>query len=701
MAGAVDISKLFNPRSIAIVGASTREGSAGDAVLRTLETVGFSGAIYPVNPRYDQIRGLPCYPSLLDIPGPVDAAFMAVGAEAAVRAVREAAQVGIRAVEVHAAGFADGGPHGRKLQAELAGIAAEHGIAVCGPNNMGLVNLLDRTGLWPLPPENVGPGPVAIIAQSGSASMVLGEDPNRLGVAYIVTTGNEATLTVSDFLDYVVRDDRVRIVLLFVEAIRDPERFAAVAHEAAARGKTLLGVKVGRSQVAQRAIAAHTDAVANDDRVVDAFLRSCGVVRVRDFDELLETAQLFRAYPIPPRRPGTVVLTMSGGEAALAGDLSAAVGITLAPIRHETRKGLAQDLAAFSLPTNPLDAWGAGWDLERFTLAVERLLREPAVATIVAALDAPASGGCDTHIAVDIADLFARLAPGTDTRFVIVNNSAVFGHAAELTEVCERLGIPCLAGLGPGLAAVAHWESHESPGARTETPQRLAARPLRARVARGELDAAGIACLLESAGIAMVESHLVSSAAEAVRVAERLGYPVVLKGQARNVIHKTDAGLVRLGRGDRTGRAAYAELSARLEKLGAEEPAVTVEPLERGLELVVGARRDPQFGLVTVVGLGGIHVELMAEVSIRVGRVDRTTARAMLAGTLAGRLLDGVRGGPPLDAGAAAHAVAALSGLAASLGDALQSIEVNPLLVRERGQGVVGVDAVLVPSPQP
>jgi acyl-CoA synthetase (NDP forming) len=197
----------------------------------------------------------------------------------------------------------------------------------------------------------------------------------------------------------------------------------------------------------------------------------------------------------------------------------------------------------------------------------------------------------------------------------------------------------------------------------------------------------------------MVESHRVGSAAEAGRTADRLGYPVVLKGRARDVIHKTDAGLVRLGLADRAGvRAAYAELETRLAELGADESGVTVEPLERGLELVIGARRDPQFGLVTVVGLGGIHVELMAEVSVRVGRVDRATARAMLAETLAGKLLGGVRGGPPLDGYAAADAVAALSTLAASLGDSLQSIEVNPLLVRERGHGVVGIDAVLVPS---
>jgi acyl-CoA synthetase (NDP forming) len=694
----VDISKLFNPRSIAIVGASPRPYTAGGAVQRTLSAIGFSGPVFPVNPRYPEVSGLTCYPSLAGIPAPVDAAYIALGAESAVQAAREAAEIGVRAIEIHAAGFADGGPRGEELQAALVALADTHGVAICGPNNMGLLNLHDKSGLWPIPPDNVAPGPVAIIAQSGSAAMVLGEDPRHLGLAYIVTTGNEATLTISDYLEYVVADDRVGMVLMFLETIRDPERFAKAAHQAARLGTALLAVKLGRSEAAQATIVAHTNAIAGSDRIVDSFLRSCGVVRVADFDELLETAQLFRSYPKPPSKRATAILTMSGGEAALAGDLAASTKLNLAHLSKRVRIGLQQDLAAFSLPGNPIDAWGVGWDLGRFTLAVERLLAENTVGIVVAALDAPSSGACDTHIAHDIARLFAQLAPTTEAHFVIINNTEVSGTDAELVSLSRELGIPCLSGLRLGLSATAHWATAAPrPAARADIRPLPANLRLRGRLIGRSFSGIEAARALADVGIPMTSPQIVRTARDAVQASNGLGYPVVMKGHGTGLLHKTEGGFVKLMLGDpRSVQAAYIQIKKNLASTGVSKPTITVEPHERGLELVVGVQVDPQYGLVTTVGLGGIYVELLREASVRVGRVNRRVAQEMLAETLVGRLLGGVRGAPPHDRSAVADTVALLWSFADSLRDEIDSIEINPLLVRERGHGVVGVDAILI-----
>jgi acyl-CoA synthetase (NDP forming) len=343
-----DLTPLMSPRSVAVVGASVREDAGGTAVVRNLQAIGYGGSIYPINPRYPEIRGLTCYPSLEALPEPVDAVFIALPAALGPGVLLEAARLGARAAYINASGYADGDIAGKALQAEVQQIAQDHGMAICGPNNTGIVNLHDRVAMSTGLPMDQAAGPVAIITQSGSASLVLSEDTRGLGLGYVITAGNEAVVTASDYLDYVVSDERIRMVLLFLETIRDPDRFAHAAAEARRSGKRILTVKVGRSDVGKAAVMAHTGSLAGDDETYNAFFRKHGIVRVGDFDELIETAVLFKAYPEPPVKPHVVPITLSGGEAALVADLAAAANVSTPQFTGATLERIKAALPPFS-----------------------------------------------------------------------------------------------------------------------------------------------------------------------------------------------------------------------------------------------------------------------------------------------------------------------------------------------------------------
>lgn len=667
--------------------------------MRTLHGVDFTGDLYPVNPRYEEVLGMRCYASLRELPQTPDAVFIGLAAAGCADALRTAGECGIRGAVIHAAGFADAGARGASRQRELVRIAEHYDIALSGPNNMGVLNLLDRTGLWTMPLQRAIPGPVAILSQSGSAAIALSEDPHRSGLAYILTAGNEAALELTDYLEYVLADDRVRIILMFIEIIRSPARFAACAHEAVARGKRILAIKVGRSAGAQALIRSHTNSIAGDDETYDAFLDQCGVIRVPDFDDLLELAALYAAYPDPPPAPGAVVMTTSGGEAALVADLAASGGLELPPLPARTRRRLQQTLGTFSLPHNPLDAWGSGWDTERFRTAMTEIATATGIPTIIAGLDAPASGGGDAHIAREVVRIFADLRALTGRYFVILNTTAASGTDPGVAELATQLGIPCVSGLTGGLATIARWARH--PPTPASIPPRVGRRAevgtLREAIEGGELAPDVGAELLTAAGVPMAPVLSVRSAREATRSAADLGYPVVMKGHGDGILHKNELGLVAVGLRDAAAvRAAFDRLQALLESSAAERPAITMQPFEQGAELFMGVRNDAHFGPVTVVGVGGTDVESARRVAIRVGELDRRTARAFLLGSPAGVVLRAERA-QRYDVGAAVAALTRLWSLTSALKDVVDGIEVNPLVVRENGRGVAGVDLVVVP----
>jgi len=681
---------LFKPKSVAIVGVSERPEAIGTRVVNNLRLMGFNGAIYPVNPKHQELSGLRCYPSLSELPEVPDAAFLAVPAISGPDLVEEAGRCGIRALFINANGYADGDAKGAELQRRIQATAARYGMVICGPNNLGMINVHDRVAMWaPRYMKKVDAGPVGVISQSGSIALILSEDERDLGFSYLVTAGNEAVASVADYLDYMVRDDRVSTILLFLETVRDPAGFRAAALEAARRGKRIVALKLGTSAQGRALVQAHTGSLAGEDRLYDAFFGALGVVRVRDLDEMLETAVVLSRNPVATAPQRCAIVTLSGGEAALIADLGEELGLSFPKLSEATLARLRPAFPPYSSIGNPVDAWGLGFNPERFGMVVEALLADPALDLIGFSIDAPGRGGGDVPYACVMAE--TCVAARTDKRLVFFNNTSGTGVNAEVKAILDRGNIAYLSGLRPALVAIRNLMALPA----TETvqlppPPAAAAEPLPVSEPQ-RFD------VLRRHGVPMVAAETAASAAEAIAAADRMGYPVAVKGVAPHLPHKSDLGLVRLGLHDaqqvREAFAALSNILARHARDGSPHEIVVQKMAECGVELIVGIRNQKGFGSFVIAGPGGVLVEIANQASVRLGPLDAAQAKAMLQATAAGKLLAGVRGNPPCDIDAAAAAIAAFSRFGAARIDTLAALEINPLIVGPNG--AVGVDVLL------
>lgn len=686
---------LLSPRSVAVVGVSTRD-SAGNRVFRGLRDGGFPGEIHQINPKYAELNGAPCHPSLAALPAPPDAVFIAVAAANVEAVLRDAADTGVKAAIVNASGFSDAGAEGLARQDRLAAIAREAGMVLCGPNNMGLANVAGNVILWtgrsPLRPAR---GPIALVSQSGSVAIALSTEP-RGGFSHIITVGNEAVSTLADYVDALVDDDNAGVIALYIETIRDPRRFAAAALRAAERGKPVIVLKAGRSAQGGAMVASHSGALAGEDATYEAFFAHLGIMRAADMDELMELAILCAAHPEPPAAPGVAAVTVSGGEGALLADLAEAAGLALPPL-SPAAKAQVRDLYPATARDNPVDAYGLGWDGSLFGTLLETLMTEPGVGTILAAVDAPGTDPNGGRTAIDIAATYgAFLRAGKvpeGTRLVLANNTAPCGPNPKVKALLDEAGLPYLAGMRTALGALSPWSRRRPAPALARSPAAASAPNL---LEAGEAERYA---LLGEAGVPMAPTRVAASEAAALAIADELGYPVVLKGLLAAMPHKSEHGLVHLALADADALSrAYRETAATLSRYAGASDAgeIVVQPMTgKAVQLYVGARHAGEFGVTIIVGVGGVLVELLNDVSVRIGPVDEASAHEMLAETTAGRLLAGVRGAPPSDVAAAAAAIARFSELTAGMGADIAAVEINPLMVLERGHGVVGVDLVV------
>ena len=652
--------------------------------------------IYPVNPRRAEIKGMPCYPDLPSIPGPVDLAYIALPAALGPEVLQQAAETGVGAVAIPGSGYADGGPKGAALQARIVEIARRHRIPICGPNNLGFVSHRDRVVAWPTHIADIDEDArVALITQSGSAGIAISQDPRGLGLAYTVSTGNEANVNAADYLAYFAGNERVDVVLVYLETLRDPAGFARAADRARAAGKRIAVVKVGRSDTAQRMVAAHTGGVAGQDAVYDAFFRRHGILRAEDLDGLVEAGFLLAARPRPPPREGVAVITVSGGEAALAADLLAEKGVLLPELSPRTVKALAEAFPPFATPRNPVDAYGLGWDRERFAHIVRTVLADEAVGSAVLCMDTYAPG-VETTMSGELTQVSVEAAGETDKAIIFVNNTSGGGVNPDLQRALRGAGIPVLLGMREGLCAVAEWlRKTGARDVRADAPSSRDAARWRARIEASREEPERFA-LLGEAGVPMAATRRVDSAGEAVAAAAELGGHIALKGSAPGLLHRTEHALVEVGlRGERQVREAFAALEGRLARVRAADARIIAQRMAGpGVELIFGSRWEAGFGTVVAAGVGGTLVEIVRQVSVRLAPLSRESALAMLEETPAGRLLRGARGRGPFDTEAAVDALSAFSRFAEAAGDSLKAMEINPLIVLEGRAGVLGVDVV-------
>lgn len=706
---APDLRPLLAPRSIAVVGASEGRG-AGPTVLGNLRQLGYAGEVYPVNPRYRELAGWRCYPSLDDVPGPVDTVAILLSSGLVLPILRQASDLGIRAAWALASGFAEAGPGGVALQREVAAFARERGIALCGPNCIGMVNVHARAATYSTAlPASLRPGHVGGVIQSGAVCLGLVNSNRGLGFSTIVSTGNEAVLDNADYIAYLADDPQTKVIVAFIEGFRRPDGFVEAAERARAAGKPLLVVKVGRSAVAQRATVAHTGSLAGADAIHDAVFRRHGVVRLDSLDEMLEAAELFLAARLPRGR-AVALLTLSGGQIGLIGDLARDLDLHLPELSPEVRELLATVLPSYSPIANPLDAWGAGNYEETYPACLEIVARDPAIDLVGVARDtSPGIADREVRQSEVIVDAAIRVGAATDKPVVVFANVST-GLEPSIQQRAADGGVPLLQGTRESLRAIEalvwYAEHRRGVAASSEEPapvepavlarirEDLAARP-------GPLGEAAAKRILAAAGIAVTRESSAGSRDQAVVRAREIGYPVALKVDSADIAHKTEAGGVVLDlRDDDQVRRAFEQImrSARAYDPEARVDGVTVAEMvpPDAIEAIVGSITDPEFGPVVVFGLGGVLVELARDSVLRLAPVTQPEALEMTEGIRAAELLRGFRGRPPADVAALADVIVRVSHLAAGLREEVAAIDINPLMILPAGRGVVAADALIV-----
>jgi acyl-CoA synthetase (NDP forming) len=690
------VRALLRPQSVAIIGATPGDGRGG-WIQQQLVRYGYDGAIYPVNPRYTSIRGVPAYASLADINAPVEFVAVALGAHHAVPVMHECVAAGVRAVLFVASGFAEVGAAGAAIQAEVRRIALAHGIAVCGPNCYGIANIHGRFAAYGgALSDGLRPGPIALLFQSGALTHAA-MDPvieRGHGYGYVITTGNEAVLSLADYLEALADDDSTQVIACFVEGLAEPARFLAAARRVGAAGKRLIVLKTGRSALAQHAALAHTGALTGPDAVYDALFRQAGIVRVDDIDELIETAELLCVAP-RPRPVAAALVTISGGTCGLAADLAHTAGLELATLADATIAQLRAFLPAFATPNNPLDLTGAiGGEPTLLPRALATLCADPAVGMVALALNTPIGGDAASRGLYQqmCDDVLASRANHPQPHVVFSVSSGAWDPA--IVAALRDTDVALLQGIREAVCAMAHWQHHRLPAAAPDVPAGLPELPGDAPAVLGERAALA---LLARAGMPVVRAIAAADAAAAVAAAEQLGYPVALKLDAAELAHKTEIGGVILDLADAAAVAgAHATLRQRARRALLGDAGVLVQPMIRGAEMLLGVTNHPGLGPVVAFGLGGVLVELLDDIAMRAAPFDAATARAMIDETRAARMLAGYRGTAPGDIDALAQVIARLSALAWHWRDHVAAIDLNPVMVLPAGQGVVLVDALIV-----
>jgi acyl-CoA synthetase (NDP forming) len=688
-----------------VLGASERP-SVGRTIVENLERMGFAGEIYPVNPRYETLLGRRCYRSVEELPAGVDVLAFCVNHERVLDALRPAAEHGVRAAVAFDAGFAESDDEGRRRQEELVAICEKAGIAFCGPNCMGVISPHARSLVYLNALRDPAPlaGNVGLISQSGSIVIGLLADCRRFGFSHVISTGNEAVLVAADFLEYLVDDPTTRVIAMFVESVRAPERFVAALDRAAERGKPVVVLKVGRSERARRAITSHTGGLAGESRVFSAVLRAHRAIEVEDLDEMTEVLAACQGERRPSGRR-IAVMTNSGGHAELILDVAASVGLELPPLAPETRAEVARVIGPVAGDGNPLDSWGNGDFNTNVPHALRVLGGAPEIDAVVWCTDsADASPMGTPERFMGYARMLGEAATASTKPFYLMGTRpGIFRR--DQHDYLSAQGIAMIGGTRQGLRAVDRLARSLAPlGPARPAPAapRFTVTSLPGGRARRTIHEHDAKRLLAAAGLPVVRETLCTSRDGAIAAAEALGYPVVLKLVADDVAHRSDLGLVAVGLRDARELGEAWDRMAALRSRSLADVAlagfVVQQMVTGGVEVLAGINHDRDFGPVLAFGLGGVAVEALADVALRPLPLRAGDAEAMIAETAAAAtLLAGFRGQPPADVEALCRCLEALADYAWADRAAIAEIDLNPIKVLPRGRGCVVVDALIVP----
>jgi acyl-CoA synthetase (NDP forming) len=696
------LESFFWPQSIAVLGASPDLHRIRGRLLHQLRENGFPGRILPINPSYQEVSGLPCYPSIGAVGAPIDLALVAIPAAGVAAAVEECAKAGVKNTLIISSGFAEEGGAASGMQAALVEVTQRTGIRACGPNCEGYFNVLGKVATTFSPTvemqENEGrtlvsDRRVGVIAQSGGIGFALFNRGKAadIGFSYVISTGNEADLTMADFLDYMVEDKNTHAIMLFCEAVRNGPGFVAALDKARRLGKPIIAIKVGRSDAGTRASASHTASLSGSYTAYRTVFERYGVIEAEDADEAVAIAGVVLSCPLPKGRR-TGIITVSGGGGAWMADTLSAHGLVVPTLSAETQAGLRPLMPSYGASGNPVDVTAQGSNTGPAMMTVMEHLADSDELDMLVLIASLAS---ETRVSLDAQRVRAVAArcgkPMTAWTYTL---PSAFGR--EKAAGCGLFVHSDLRNVGVAmgkLASFAEAMARPLPEAPVIAPARLPdGLPSVLTEHRAK-------ALLAPYGLPPSQEKLATSAEEAAAAADALGYPVALKIASPDLPHKTEADGVVLGLPNRQAvTAAYAQIiaAAKRYKPDAQIDGVLVQRMApKGFELVIGMVNDPTFGPIMMVGFGGTTVELFGDVVHRPAPIDIEEAVTMLRSLRSARLLEGFRGAAPVDIAPVAKLIASLSQAAIAYRDSIAEMELNPVILHADGSGLTIADALI------
>jgi len=692
------IRRLLRPGSVAVVGANDKPGALGASVLGNLDRSGFSGAVYPVNPNRETIGQRRCLPSVEALPEGIDVAVLAIPRAGVLDAVRGLAARKAGAAIIFSAGFAEGGPEGVAEQAEIARIAAEAGMVIEGPNCLGMVNHVDGVPLTFVETEIVAPAgrrAIGVVSQSGAMAAVLGTtlQARALAMSFSVSTGNEAASGVEDYVDWLVDEPNTHVIAMIVEQFRAPRRFLAAAQRAWAAGKPIVLLHPGKSSAARESAATHTGAMAGDYKLMRAKVARAGVIFAETLEELGDIAEILVRCPALAR-PELAVLGESGAFKALTLDLAEELDLPLTPLDDGNAPALRAALPAFVPVSNPLDITAQGLSQpEIYTNVLSALFDDDRVGAVVAGI----IQGDPVTSQIKVPAILAALDghdPGKPLVFAGLDEGA--GIPAHHIAALRERGVPWFPSTERAFRALTRLGRHcrRTP---FDAPPPMPVPGL--SEVRGVVPEYRAKALLGGLGIAFPEGRFASSATEAVAAARAVGFPVAMKAQAAALSHKSDAGGVILNLADDAAvEEAWERIHANVERYddSLDLDGVLIEAMgERGTEMFVGARNDPEWGPIVLAGFGGVTAEILQDVRLITPDLSEDAVVAELMQLRSAALLRGYRGSPELDVAALARVIRSVAGILLAE-PSLVELDLNPVIVHPVGRGAIALDALML-----
>jgi acetyltransferase len=707
------IHTLFHPKSIALIGASEKT-MYGKGILEYLRMFNYPGKIYPINLKRDEVLGVKAYPSVTAVDDDIDIALVIVGRKFVLSSIKECVEKKVKAIIVITAGFGEADEKGKELESAIIQLAQSSGLRICGPNCAGIANLKDKILMAMLREEGremLGEGNVGFVSQSGALMMTLTgvARDKHIRLNYIASTGNECDLEVSDFINYYIQDPGTNVITAFIEGFKDAHKFGEIADRATQKSKPIIVLKVGRSDLGQKAAVSHTGHLTGSDTAYEALFTQKNIIRALDTEDLFETAKLFSAGRLP-QGDGVAILTSSGGTGSLTADLCGDLGIHLPEIVGETKTALlnTEGLLTFGDIGNPADIRGQGMGIIKKVLPP--ILNDERFSVILVCLAFSTVGpGLAQNIVPDLMELYQT----TDKPMAVLwigrkQMAGITGRNCGF-ELLEQNGIPvfdkpatCLR----AIKALIDWTQRNRrlkgilPTQVTPKDQKSAALKDYVQGDYRSLTESQSKKVLAAYGIPCTKEGLATTVAEAESIAEATGYPLALKIMSPQIAHKTEAGIIALNIHSKE------ELGLKFDQITKNahtyDPSADIhgvlvqEMVTQGTEVILGMSQDPQFGPVIMFGLGGIFVEVMEDVVFGIPPLTRQDAEQMIKKIKGYKILEGIRGGKPADTEALKEVIVNFSQLCSELQNDVSEIDINPLMVFEDGRGVKAIDSLVV-----